>query len=217
MAISSLPLPFHLISLASYSSGVGNIFISNLHKDIDHKTLHDTFARYGNILSSKVSLDASGKSRGYGFVHFATEQEAKEAIQRLNGAMLQGQSIRVFAFKTKQERQRELELNFLNVFVKNVPSSWNTEKLNQVFGKFGAIKRSTVRARDDGVSKEYGFVEFETHEAAKSAVEQLNDLEVEDGRKLIVMRAQKKSERMELLKRGILPHAARKHEVCLSM
>jgi len=69
-------------------SGTGNIFIKNLDKGIDHKALHDTFSSFGNILSCKIATDASGQSKGYGFVQFDKEEAAESAIEKLNGMLL---------------------------------------------------------------------------------------------------------------------------------
>lgn len=107
-------------------SGVGNIFIKNLHKDIDNKALYDTLIEFGNILSCKVVADReTGESRGYGFVHYETQEAADEAIEKVNGMLLKDQKVFVGHFKTKAERVDDISknaANFTNLFVKNFPS-----------------------------------------------------------------------------------------------
>ena len=74
-------------------SGYGNIFIKNLDKAIDQKALHDTFSTFGNILSCKIAIDMTSQSRGYGFMQYDTEGDAQQAIEKLNGTLLNDKQV----------------------------------------------------------------------------------------------------------------------------
>ncbi|XP_021897497.1 polyadenylate-binding protein 4-like [Carica papaya] len=176
-------------------SGAGNIFIKNLDKAIDNKALHDTFSTFGNILSCKVATDPSGQSKGYGFVQFDNEESAKNAIDKLNGMLLNEKQVFVGPFLRKQERESASDkVKFNNVYVKNLSESTTDEDLNKIFGEYGTITSAVVMRDGDGKSKCFGFVNFENPEDAAQAVEALNGKKIDD-KEWYVGKAQKKSER----------------------
>lgn len=196
-------------------SGVGNIFIKNLDKSIDNKVMYDTFSTFGNILSCKVAQDEEGKSRGYGFVHFETEEAAENAIAKVNGMLLNDKQVFVGRFVPRKEREKilgERAKKFTNVFVKNFDEEIKEdEQLRDMFKDFGTILSAKV-ARDDseaGKGKGFGFVAFETAEAAEKAVQEMNGKEI-NGRPLYVGRAQKKAERQAELRKKFEEHKAQR-------
>jgi len=183
-------------------SGVGNIFIKNLDKSIDNKALYDTFSAFGNILSCKVVCDENG-SKGYGFVHFETQEAAERAIEKMNGMLLNDRKVFVGRFKSRKEREAELGARakeFTNVYIKNFGEDMDEEKLREVFSQYGNAMSIRVMTDDGGKSRGFGFVSFERHEDAQKAVDEMNGKEF-NGKLIYVGRAQKKMERQTELKR----------------
>lgn len=185
-------------------SGVGNVFIKNLDKNIDNKAMYDTFSAFGNILSCKVAQDENGASKGYGFVHFETEEAANKSIDKVNGMLLNGKKVYVGKFIPRKEREKELGEKaklFTNVYVKNFGEDMTDDKLKEMFEKYGTITSHKVMSKDDGKSRGFGFVAFEDPDAAERAVEELNGKEIAEGKFMYVGRAQKKAERQQELRR----------------
>ncbi|XP_059190157.1 embryonic polyadenylate-binding protein-like isoform X2 [Centropristis striata] len=183
-------------------SGVGNIFIKNMDESIDNKALYDTFSAFGNILSCKVVCDEKG-SKGYGFVHFETNEAAKRAIDTMNGMLLNDRKVFVGHFKSRKEREMEFgtkAMKFTNVYVKNFGEDYTDEKLKEVFSAFGRTLSVRVMKDERGRSRGFGFVNYANHEDAQKAVNEMNGKDL-NGKIIYAGRAQKRLERQGELKR----------------
>merc|ERR1719183_904884 len=182
-------------------SGKGNIFIKNLDKSIDNKMLYDTFCTFGNILSCKIAYDEEGRSKGYGFVHYETEEAATTAIEKVDGKMLKEKIVYVGTFKRKAEREVDgsSEKKFTNIFVKNLDEEVSEDDIREQFGAFGEITSLALMKAEDGKSKGFAFINFAEMAVAAKAVEEKNGFTFKE-KAMYVGRAQKKSERSSELK-----------------
>ncbi|EIW85137.1 polyadenylate binding protein [Coniophora puteana RWD-64-598 SS2] len=185
-------------------TGQGNIFIKNLDEQIDNKALHDTFVAFGNVLSCKVATDEQGRSKGYGFVHYETAEAAETAIKAVNGMLLNDKKVYVGPHIPRKERQSkldEMKAQFTNLYIKNLDTEVTQEEFEELFNRYGSVTSAIVQVDDEGRSKGFGFVNYESHEEAQAAVDNLHDTDLK-GKKLYVTRAQKKAEREEELRRS---------------
>lgn len=197
-------------------TGAGNIFINGLADQIDNKTLYDTFSTFGNILSCKVAQNKDGANLGYGFVHYESEEAANDAIAKVNGKSIGNSIVKVIPFKSRKERQDGQAQQFTNIYVKNLPLEMSEEELKTLFEKYGKVTSLKLGPKPPENKSEksgkkgtrYGFINYETNEAASKAIEAMNDYELEE-RKLFVGRHQKKEERERELRRK---HEAEKLE-----
>jgi RNA recognition motif-containing protein len=71
-----------------------NLFVGNLPYAMDSAKLEELFAQAGTVASAKVITDKySGRSRGFGFVEMASDEDTKKAIEILNGKDIEGRAL----------------------------------------------------------------------------------------------------------------------------
>jgi RNA recognition motif-containing protein len=81
------------------------LFVGGLSWDTTDDGLRQAFAPYGDISEAKVITDrATGRSRGFGFVTFTEDENAKTAISKLDGTNLDGKTIKVNEAQEKAPR-----------------------------------------------------------------------------------------------------------------
>ena len=70
------------------------LFVAGLDFNVTDDTLGELFQPHGTVQSAKVVMDRdTGRSRGFGFVEMASEEEANKAVQELNGKDINGRSL----------------------------------------------------------------------------------------------------------------------------
>ncbi len=81
------------------------LFVKNIHPDINELALESVFARFGEILSTKIIYDrADWSSKEFGFVEFAKKEDALKAIEALNGKEFHGKILEVKEAVEKKSR-----------------------------------------------------------------------------------------------------------------
>ncbi len=82
-----------------------NLFVGSLSWNVTDDQLRDFFAAAGNVVSAKVIVDRdSNRSKGFGFVEMGSDEDAKKAIDELNGKELDGRAITVNEARPREER-----------------------------------------------------------------------------------------------------------------
>lgn len=84
-----------------------NLFVGSLPYAVDDAQLEEIFAAVGTVASAKVITDReTGRSKGFGFVEMANEDDAKAAIQQLDGKEVAGRAIAVKEAQPRENRER---------------------------------------------------------------------------------------------------------------
>ena len=84
-----------------------NIYVGNLSLEVNEDDLREAFEAHGQVSSVKVIKDRfTGEPRGFGFIEMPEQEEAKTAMESLNGNELKGKSIIVNEARSRTDKRR---------------------------------------------------------------------------------------------------------------
>eukprot|EP01035_Chromulina_nebulosa_P017261 gene17261-22793_t len=160
--LANPPTPFQSASL----------YVGELHPEVTESTLFDLFNRVGPVASIRVCRDTITKrSLGYAYVNFHNVQDAERAIDTMNFNEIRGRPCRIM-WSQRDPSLRKSGVG--NIYIKNLPPSADNKNLFDVFSVFGNILSCKVASDETGSSKGYGYIHYETAEAASEAISKMN-------------------------------------------
>eukprot|EP00939_MAST-03C_sp_MAST-3C-sp1_P000224 g224.t1 len=170
------------------SSGSGGaksnrVFVGNLSWETTWQQLKDHFKKVGGVAHAEVLTRNDGKSSGAGVVEFASDRDAKRAINTMHDTELDGRMILVR--EDRKSGDGKTKATSKRVFVGNL--SWDTtwQQLKDLMRKCGNVVHAEVLTRRDGKSSGAGVVEFASVRDAQRAIDEMTDIDL-GGRPIFV-------------------------------
>ncbi|CAF4992729.1 unnamed protein product [Rotaria sp. Silwood1] len=160
--------------IISYTS----LRVDNLHPNVNEAMLFDKFASVGPISSIRVFRDMiTRRSLGYAEVNFQLATDAEYAFDTMNFDFLHGRPLHI---KRCQRDSALRKLGVTKVFIENLDERIDDKLLYDTFSAFGNILSCKVMTEKNNQSKSYGFVYFETQDAADNAIKKVNGMSLAD-------------------------------------
>ncbi|MCL7022046.1 hypothetical protein MKW94_019848, partial [Papaver nudicaule] len=172
------------------------LFVGNICKTWTKEALKEKLAHYGvdNFEDLTLVEDTrnEGMNRGFAFLDFSTRPDALDACKHLQKRdVLFGtdRPAKIAFADTFIEMDDEVMAQVRAVFLDGLPTSWDEDHVREYLKKFGKIEKVELARRMPAAKrKDFGFVTFDTHDAAVACVEGINNTELGDEDKKVKVR-----------------------------
>ncbi|XVF31554.1 hypothetical protein REPUB_Repub17cG0000600 [Reevesia pubescens] len=163
-----------------------NLYVKIIVDSMTNDLLEEIFPTYRKGCSVVIMKDGKGSSRGFGFVNFQFHNDAKKALEAMNGVQMGSKNLFLGKAQKKAEMKELLKqkykgiFNYLfeklkasNLYVKSLDVFIDNKNL-QLFDHVGQITSARVMSHENGMSKGFGFVCFSSPKEAMTALCRLN-------------------------------------------
>ncbi len=151
-----------------------SLYVGDLAPDISENTLFEIFNQVGPVASIRVCRDTvTRRSLGYAYVNFHVTADAERALDTMNFSMIKDRPCRIMWSQRDPSLRRS---GIGNVFIKNLDKSVDNKALYDTFSLFGNILSCKVSTDEMGQSKGYGYIHYETAEAASEAISKIDGM-----------------------------------------
>lgn len=149
------------------------LYVGGLDDQCTEAILWELFTQAGPVVNVHMPKDRiTGNHQGYGFVEFASEEDADYAIKIMNMIKLYGKPLRANKASAHQKNQ---DIG-ANIFIGNLDPDVDEKLLYDTFSSFGSILQTPKIMRDysSNNSRGYAFINYASFEASDAAIESMN-------------------------------------------
>ncbi|KAA8626105.1 RNA-binding protein RRM domain [Pyrenophora tritici-repentis] len=177
----------------AHNQNSASLYVGELDPSVTEAMLFELFSSIGQVASIRVCRDAvTRRSLGYAYVNYNSSEDGEKALEELNYTVIKGKPCRIM-WSQRDPALRKTGQG--NVFIKNLDHAIDNKALHDTFAAFGNILSCKVAQDELGNSKGYGFVHYETAEAANNAIKHVNGMLLNE-KKVFVGHHIPKKERM---------------------